>query len=205
MTRSLARMHWCLCMILISGGPIFAQSQTPIAPSFFGADSSTCDPVPSVTPCHSSGLWEPWWPPASTPAVNIGSAGKVAQSTWDAMDNNIASLAQSPQSTAPYYYFTGTVNWARWDTYVQDAISANVPIHYTFMQQPQWAVCFDYGPSLGGPRYGGPLGPRSSGYNPDAVDCSSGTVVPFPYNIIYTSASSSCPKESLNKFSGIHR
>lgn len=79
-----------LCSILTWGGAASAQSQTSIAPTFFGSDTSICNPTNSGSPCYTSGIWEPWWPPSSSPGVDIGFAGKVPQATWDALDGNPA-------------------------------------------------------------------------------------------------------------------
>jgi hypothetical protein len=91
----------CVCSILTWGGAVSAQSQTSIPAAFFGTDNSVCNPNNSVSPCYTSGVWEPWWPPASSPAVNIGSAGKVAQATWDALDNGPGSLTPHAQTAHP--------------------------------------------------------------------------------------------------------
>jgi len=60
-----------------------------------------------------------------------------------------------------------------------------VPVTYSFYYVPQFSVCYDFG-AQGSPSlyYGGPLGPRSSGENPNAISCSSSSAS-VPYNTIY--------------------
>jgi hypothetical protein len=68
-----------------------------------------------------------------------------------------------------------------------------VPIHYTFMQQPQWAVCYDYGSAGGGQRYGGPTTSNSN-----AISCGSGFGVPDPYDFVYSRTASDCNMANIH-------
>jgi len=208
MFRYVSILFFCVCLVIACSGIASAQSQTPVAATFFGASTSLCNPSICTGVGSVPSPWTPYWPATSSPTgVSIGTAGKSPQAIWTALDNDPSGLYEVPDGSAVGFHWrscgldtttaatclsgTATTAGSQWtpvDQYVNAAISSSVPMVYTVsMGIPQTRVCFSYS---GTDYYGGPQGLRSGGNNPNAVLCGS-SGEPNPFGIVYDTTS--CP------------
>jgi hypothetical protein len=152
--RIVATVVLVSALTFLYGQTSMAQSQTTVSPTFFGASTASQNTL--TTP------YNVWWPNSSSsasPPISVGADGKGAATTWFDIENNPSQLSIHGSGTnhALYYWTMPATDesWGLLNAFISAAQGSGVDVMWTAFHEPQWATCYDYGSSLGGPQYGG--------------------------------------------------